>query len=743
MQEPDIPDNELDRLHAICGMRILDTPSEERFDRITRLAAHYFSVPSAIFTIVDTDRQWFKSKYGITMSETPRRVSFCGHVIYMQDTLIVKDALEDRRFYDNPLVIGGPKIRFYAGHPIYNSEGYVVGSLCLIDSKPRFFSEDDTKSLIDFAKLIERELQNKGLEIEAEVQSKQLDNAVQRLIKHIDNSPLAVLEWDKRFKLSKWSARAESIFGWKEDEVIGKTFLEWKFIHDEDIEAVTSSLGNMIQPQQQSVIIQNRNYTKNGNVVNCTWYNSILFDEHGEMSSVLSLVQDETARVTAETQLLQSNINLESRVQERTAELEEKQAMLDVILDSIEVGIVAADADGHLTLFNKATKRLHGIDKIDTPQESWAEYYKLLSLDGERLLETHEIPLSRALSGELVHNQEFMVESADGFRRIINASGQSFFDSLGQSLGAVVAMHDITEQKKIELELLAKQALLRSITDSIPAGVAYVDQDQRYQYCNQEYHRIYNKSKEDIVGKTKIDVFGSSVYKTLESFIKAALLGELVAFERQLIANDKVFHLDVRFIPDVTVTQEVQGFYVVVWDITEQKNRELEYKRQASMDPLTGVYNKSFIVDLLKQEIKKNNEANQHIAIMFLDIDYFKRINDNYGHLVGDEVIKFFAAKVKSVIRETDYIGRFGGDEFLVVLPAIRKLESVEKIADKILDTMQVPFKIGALTFQLSTSIGIGFSQHASCADLIKLADEAVYEAKAAGRGNYKSKQSE
>ncbi len=79
----------------------------------------------------------------------------------------------------------------------------------------------------------------------------------------------------------------------------------------------------------------------------------------------------------------------------------------------------------------------------------------------------------------------------------------------------------------------------------------------------------------------------------------------------------------------------------------------------------------------------------------------------------------------------------------MVVLPAIRKLESVEKIADKILDTMQVPFKIGALTFQLSTSIGIGFSQHASCADLIKLADEAVYEAKAAGRGNYKSKQSE
>jgi diguanylate cyclase (GGDEF)-like protein len=336
-----------------------------------------------------------------------------------------------------------------------------------------------------------------------------------------------------------------------------------------------------------------------------------------------------------------------------------------------------------------------------------------------------------------------VIESANGLRRIVNASGQSFFDSQGKSLGAVVAMHDITDQKKIELELLAKQALLRSITDSIPVGVAYVDKNQRYQYCNQQYHRIYNLPQTAIVGRTKIDVFGLTVYKTLEPFINGALSGEMVAFERQLLVNDKLFHLDVRFIPDLTVTHEVRGFYVVVWNMTEQKNRELEYKRQASMDPLTGVYNKSFIIELLKQEIKKNKETNQSIAIMFLDIDYFKRINDNYGHLIGDEIIKFFAAKVRSVIRETDHIGRFGGDEFLLVLPDIRQLASVEKIAEKILVAIQMPFKIGALTFQLSTSIGIAFSQRSTCVDLIKLADEAVYEAKAAGRGNYKSKQSE
>lgn len=742
MLEPQIPKNEIERLDVICGMRILDTPFEERFDRITRLAAQFFSVSSAVFTIVDRDRQWFKSRYGLNVSETPRRVSFCGHVVFLEEMLIVEDASKDQRFFDNPLVTGGPGIRFYAGQPIYSSDGYAVGSLCLIDTQPRTFSASDARNLVDFAKLIEDELQNKSLELVSISQSRQLDSAVQKLIKHIDNSPLAVLEWDRFFRISKWSSQAESIFGWREDEVIGKTFLDWAFIHEEDMATVTASLNTMIQSKEKSAIIHNRNYKKDKTIANCTWYNSILFDEYGEMISVLSLVQDETARVIAESQLLEANIDLENRVRARTAELEEKQAMLDVILNSIDVGIVAADARGKLTLFNQATRRLHGIDNLNVPQEKWAQHYKLQALGGSRLLDINEIPLSRALKGELVHNQQFVIESADGVQRIVNASGQSFCDSQGNALGAVVAMHDITDQKKIELELLAKQALLRSITDSIPAGVAYVDKDQRYQYCNQQYHSIYNKPATSIVGCTKLDVFGAEIYKGLEAFINAALAGELVAFERQQVINDKLFYLDVRFIPDKAVAADVAGFYVVVWDITEQKNRELEYKRQASIDPLTGVYNKSFIVELLKQEIKKHKETNENIAIMFLDIDYFKKINDNYGHLVGDEAIRFFAEKVKNTLRKKDYIGRFGGDEFLLVLPAIDTLLSVERLAVKILKSIAPPLKIGALTLRLSTSIGIAFGRGATTTMLLNLADEAVYEAKAAGRGGFKSRQS-
>ncbi|MFQ6332355.1 diguanylate cyclase [Methylophilus sp. 3sh_L] len=589
--------------------------------------------------------------------------------------------------------------------------------------------------------MLEIELQNRSMELAAVSQSKVLDSTVQKLVKHIDNSPLAVLEWDRFLRVSKWSRQAEDIFGWHADEVIGKTLLEWQFIHEDDVARVTSSLDAMIQSKEPSVIIHNKNYKKDGSVADCFWYNSILFDENGEILSVLSLVQDETARVTAESQLLQANQVLELRVKQRTAELEQKQAMLNVILDTINVGIVAADASGKLTLFNRATKKLHGIDNLNVSQDEWAKYYKLLELDGSKVLNTSDVPLSRALRGELVDHQQFVIESVNGLQRIISASGQSFSDSHGNPLGAVVAMHDITDEKKIELELIAKQALPRSITDSIPVGVAYVDKHQRYQYCNPQYHRIYNRDITAIVGNTKREVFGEAIYKTLESFIQAALMGEMVAIERQQTINDHVIYLDVRFIPDKSVTGEVIGFYVMVWDVTDQKRREMEFQRQASIDPLTGVYNKSFITELLKQEIKKQQETRKNIAIMFLDIDYFKKINDQYGHLIGDEVIKFFAAQVRASIRKIDYIGRFGGDEFLLVISDINSLASAERIAGKILASVATPFKVGALTLQLSTSVGIAFSKNSASGNLVKLADEALYEAKAAGRGNFKSKE--
>lgn len=158
MQAPEIPDNEALRLKALSALNVLDTRHEERFDRLTRLASRIFDVPIALVCLVDKDRQWFKSVCGLNASETSRDISFCGHVILQTDLMVIPDALEDKRFHDNPLVTEDPSIRFYAGFPLVNTDGSALGTFCIIDTKPREFSNEDYEALKDLAEMALSEL---------------------------------------------------------------------------------------------------------------------------------------------------------------------------------------------------------------------------------------------------------------------------------------------------------------------------------------------------------------------------------------------------------------------------------------------------------------------------------------------------------------------------------------------------------------------------------------------------------
>ena len=153
-----VPEDEDRRLASLRGLRILDTEPEERFDRITRLAAAVFDVPIALVSLVDKDRQWFKSCYGIGAKETSREVSFCAHVVYKRETMLVSDTLSDPRFADNPLVVNEPRIRFYAGCPLLLADGSCVGTLCLIDTRARSLEGTDVGLLQDLRDLAVQEL---------------------------------------------------------------------------------------------------------------------------------------------------------------------------------------------------------------------------------------------------------------------------------------------------------------------------------------------------------------------------------------------------------------------------------------------------------------------------------------------------------------------------------------------------------------------------------------------------------
>ncbi|MGJ3233748.1 GAF domain-containing sensor histidine kinase [Marivirga sp.] len=196
MKKPDIPQNENERLKELRSLNILDSEQEKDFDELVELASIICGVPISLVTLIDADRQWFKSNKGLSTDSTPRDVSFCGHAINGEDVFIIENAVADKRFYDNPLVTDDPNIRFYAGMPIKSENGYNLGTLCVIDSKPKKLSETQIKALKilggQASKLIE--LRDKKLKLESineKLESlNQLNSQITSIISHDLKGPI-------------------------------------------------------------------------------------------------------------------------------------------------------------------------------------------------------------------------------------------------------------------------------------------------------------------------------------------------------------------------------------------------------------------------------------------------------------------------------------------------------------------------------------------------------------------------
>ncbi len=164
-----IPPNEAERIAALVSYGILDSDFEETFDRVTRIAANVFDVPIALISIVDGTRQWFKSKVGLEVRETPREISFCTHAILGSDVFVVSDARHDDRFVGNPLVTSSPNVRFYAGAPLINSKGYALGTMCVIDRQPRPAMDDRQRQILtDLAGIVVDLMESRRLKLRAE-----------------------------------------------------------------------------------------------------------------------------------------------------------------------------------------------------------------------------------------------------------------------------------------------------------------------------------------------------------------------------------------------------------------------------------------------------------------------------------------------------------------------------------------------------------------------------------------------
>jgi DNA-binding LytR/AlgR family response regulator len=185
------PANEAGRVEALHGYEILDTTPEEDFDALTRLASYICETPISLISLIDSQRQWFKSKVGLVVPETPREMSFCSYAIMQSDVFEVKDATQNEIFRNNPLVTGEPNIRFYAGAPLINSDGFSLGTLCIIDTVPKHLTERQKDALQTLAREVVSHLELRRAKLSLQEEKEKLENLLRLANSAIDQSFVA------------------------------------------------------------------------------------------------------------------------------------------------------------------------------------------------------------------------------------------------------------------------------------------------------------------------------------------------------------------------------------------------------------------------------------------------------------------------------------------------------------------------------------------------------------------------
>jgi diguanylate cyclase (GGDEF)-like protein/PAS domain S-box-containing protein len=299
----------------------------------------------------------------------------------------------------------------------------------------------------------------------------------------------------------------------------------------------------------------------------------------------------------------------------------------------------------------------------------------------------------------------------------------------------VYAGRDISGRVRAEQALAASQARLRAVADNVPAIISHIDSQERYTFINSLGHQVFATDEASVIGRTVREVRGEEIYRQIGGHVADALAGKRVTFDGQSTVHGKRFHYQTSYVPDVGEDGVQRGFFAFTYDITQLKDAEQALEQLARFDAMTGLANRRYFDERLSATVARCRRQGAPLALLYLDIDQFKRINDGHGHAVGDEVLKLFAARLKSCVREGDLAARIGGDEFVLLAEGTASLQDAQAVAHKLLALISEPMPVSVGTLHLHASIGIAFS--ARCArgeKLLVAADSALYEAKGAGR---------
>lgn len=591
------PENEIERLRVLKEYAILDTISEKEYESITQLASYICNVPIALVSLIDQNRQWFKASVGLDASETCRKDSFCQYTIMNNHIFEVENAAEHELFHDNPLVLGNPNIRFYAGAPLINKNGFVMGSLCVIDTKRNKLTEEQKNALQLLADQVVALLDARKINLEYLDSQKELQNFID-----LSKDLVCIANLDGIFY--KVNPAFTAVLGYEKQELEGVAFID--FVHPEDVQKTLKELEKL-SDFKQTMSFENRYRTKDGSYINLSW-NTSPDPETGNLYGIARNIQKEKLA--------------EQHLKEVNYLLEESQQIAKI--GSWNYSFVSKNlicSDGYYRIFEMKTM---------PTDEFVAKFRSLIHKDDLLVLDNVIEEVSK--TGKKFKTN-YRIVFPDRRVKYILAMGEPVIDDQGSIIALNGVVQDVTDITIAEQNIFKKSKEVKDIKAALDeaAIVSISNRKGKLTYVNDNFCSVSKFDKEELLGNKQPNMaaffetdFGKQISENIYN-------GTTWKGEVQYIAKDGTYYwenktivpfLNNRGIPyqyisigtDITNRKNAEENLIAALNSLEKKNRELdEYAHVVSHDlksPLRAIYNLSewIVIDMpeLPQKVKGN-----------------------------------------------------------------------------------------------------------------------------------------
>ena len=414
--------------------------------------------------------------------------------------------------------------------------------------------------------------------------------------------------------------------------------------------------------------------------------------------------------------------------------LEGKAAELESILVAIPDAIVFTDIDRNIVSINKGVELLYDYSINDLAGKSTSIFYE----NNEDYEQQGRVRFNIGADGiDEFQSREINYQRKDGSVFLGETLSRTVKSASGQFLGFVTVSKDISERKKVEEKLV----LAASVFINVREAIMISDKNASIIDVNDSFTEILGYSREEVIGEDpkffRSDKHSAEFYAERRQIILATGHWDGEQWIRRKDGEDIAIRHNVDAVYDQN--GDVKNYVTTFSDITTMKEDQEQLKRSAHYDPLTRLPNRILLVDRLNHAMMQRGKNQSSLAVVFMDLDGFKAVNDTFGHSAGDDLLAILARHMKGALREGDILARFGGDEFVAILTGVSKVEDCEPVLKRLLKATATPVTLGDAVMRVSASIGITLypQDDADAEQLIRHADQAMYIAKQGGKGRY------